>query len=176
MTRIYRIVARIEAFLLAWSIMAIAGLTISNVFCRALLGFSLSFTEELSQFLIIVVTFVGLSYAASKGRHIRMTALYDQFNARWRKVLMIAISALTALLMLVLAWYSFEYIATVRFLDGISPVLRVPLHLVYLVVPLGLLLSAIQYILTVVRNITSTDVYLSFEHKDEYEKPVSGEI
>jgi len=176
MDRLFRVIQVVEAFLLAWSIIAIAVLSIANVGCRALLGFSVSFTEELSQFLIIGVTFIGLSYAASQGRHIRMTALYDQFSRRGRKVLMTAISGLTALLMLTLAVYSFEYIATVGFLDSVSPVLQVPLYLVYLIVPLGLGLSAVQYALTAARNLTSPDVYISFQHKDEYEQPVTGEL
>lgn len=176
MARLFRIVQAVEEFLLAWSIIAIAALTIGNVCCRSLLGFSLPFTEEFSQFLIIGVTFIGLSYAASRGRHIRMTALYDQLNRRWRKLLMIAISGITALLMLILAWYSFEYISTMRFLASVSPVLQVPLYLVYLLVPLGLLLSSVQYALTAVRNVTARDVYISFEQKDEYEQPVTGEV
>lgn len=176
MNRLFQWIQKIEAFLLAWSIIVIAALSIGNVFCRAVLGFSVSFTGELSQFLIIIVTFVGLSYAASRGRHIRMTAFYDQLNRRWRKILMVTISGLTALLMLLLTWYAFEYIATVRFLETVSPVLQVPLYLVYLFVPLGLLLTAIQYGLTVWRNLTSPDVYISYTQKDEYETTVVGEL
>ena len=89
---------------------------------------------------------------------------------------MIAISGLTALLMLRLAWYAFEYVFTVRFLETVSPVLQVPLYLVYLFVPLGLLLSAIQYGLTVLKNLTSPDVYVSYSQKDEYETTVVGEL
>lgn len=176
MNLLFRFIQRIEAFLLAWSIIAIALLSIGNVFCRALLGFSLAFTGELSQFLIIIVTFIGLSYATSRGRHIRMTAFYDQLSKRWRRILMTFISGLTALLMFALTWYSFEYISTVYFLETVSPVLQVPLYLVYLCVPLGFTLSAIQYTLTAIRNLTSADVYISFSQKDEYETPVTGEM
>jgi TRAP-type C4-dicarboxylate transport system permease small subunit len=184
MSRIFRLVQTIEAWILSTSIIAIALLTIANVFTRSVLKlitagrvhFSLPFAEELSQFLIIGVTFVGLSYAASRGRHIRMTAVYDQLSAPWRKALMIGISSLTSLLMLTLAWYSLEYIATVRFLESVSPVLRVPLYVVYCLVPLGLGLAAIQYALTALRNVTSPEVYISFEEKDEYEQLLTGEV
>ena len=68
----------VEEAILSGGILVIAFLTIANVFCRTFLGFSLAFAEEVSQFLIILVTFVGLSYGAAQGRHIRMTALYDE--------------------------------------------------------------------------------------------------
>ncbi|MEZ6059886.1 MAG: TRAP transporter small permease [Planctomycetaceae bacterium] len=176
MQRCFQIVRRTEEILLAWSVLLIAGLTIANVATRAVSGDSLAFTGELSQFLIIVVTFVGLSYAAGRGRHIRMTAICDQLSPRYRKLLIVISSLMTAALLSVLAWCSLEYIATVRFLESVSPVLRVPLHLVYLVVPLGLILSAVQYALAVVRNVTSPGVYLSYEVADEYEEPVVGEV
>ena len=168
-------VKRVEEFLLASMILLIAGLTIANVVSRTVTGISLAFTEELSQFLIVGVTFVGLSYATGRGRHIRMTALYDQMSERNRKVMIIIISTVTCLLMLTLAGYALRYIATVRFLKSVSPVLQVPLHFVYLVVPLGLILAAIQYGLTIARNCLSDGVYLSFDVKDEYEQPIVGE-
>ncbi len=175
MQRTLTIIRRIEELILAGSILLIAALTIANIVSRTASGTSLAFTEELSQFLIIGVTFVGLSYAAGRGRHIRMTAVYDQLPERLQKGLMVTSSALTCLLMLMLAAFSLRYIATVRFLESVSPVLQVPLHLVYLIVPLGLGLAAVQYGMTVVRNFTSDGVWLSFDVKDEYEQPVIGE-
>lgn len=176
MLQFSRLIRRIEEILLAWSILIIAGVTIANVFSRAVLGDSLAFAEEISQFLIIAVTFIGLSCAASRGRHIRMTAVYDQLPERGRKVLMVLICSSTCLLMLVLAGYALRYLRTVRFLGSVSPVLQTPLHLVYLVVPLGLVLAAIQYGLAAYRNLTSAGVYLSYEVRDEYEEAVTGEI
>lgn len=155
--------------------MIIAGLTILNVFCRSALGFSLAFTEEVSQFCIILVCFVGLSYAASKGRHIRMTALYDQLSRPVRKAFMIVITASTSVVMLALTWCAVWYVQTVYELGGISPALRVPYYVVYAIAPIGLLLASIQYSLATMRNLASEDIYLSFEKKDEYEKPVVQE-
>jgi C4-dicarboxylate transporter, DctQ subunit len=176
MTRFFHYTQRLEAWLLAWAVIAMAALTIANVACRTFLGFSLAFAEELSQFLIIFVCFIGLSYAAGRGRHIRMTALYDQLGRRGRKALMIFIAGTTCLLMLLLAWYSVRYIAVVHGLGTVSPVLRVPLAVVYLSVPLGFVLSALQYAMTVVRNVRETDVYLSYDQKDEYEPPAAGRM
>lgn len=174
--QIGRVLQRIEEVLLAVSIAVIACLTILNVFCRSLLGFSLAFTEEVSQFCIIVVCFVGLSYAASKGRHIRMTALYDQLSHKMRKLFMTVITALTAVMMFALTAYAVQYVHTVYELGGIYPALRVPYFVIYAIAPVGLFLAGLQYALACIRNLTSEDIYLSFEVKDEYEQPVTQEI
>jgi len=96
-----RAVQKVEEVLLSSAILLIAVLTIVNVIFRAF-DRPLAFAEEISQYCIIVVTFVGLSYAASKGRHIRMTAIYDQQSKRWRRISMIAINGSTAVLLFAL--------------------------------------------------------------------------
>ena len=166
---IFRVVQRIEAFLLASAILLIAGLTILNVVARSAFGSSIAATEELSQFLIILVTFVGLSYAASQGRHIRMTALYDQLPLRPRKALRIVITTSTAALLFLLAWYAVDYVLVVRRLGSVSPVLQVPLWLVYLAAPLGLAMAGVQYVFATARNFMSDGVYLAYHVEDIYE-------
>ena len=143
--KISHVVQRIEELLLSSAILGIAALTIVNVITRTAFNLSLAFAEELSQFLIIVVCFVGLSYAASKGRHIRMTAIYDQLSQRKRKALMLVITGATSLLMLVLGVYACQYVWTVYELGGRSPALGVPYYLFYLSAPLGLFLGAVQH-------------------------------
>jgi C4-dicarboxylate transporter, DctQ subunit len=174
--RLFRGVRGIEAWLLSWAVIAMAVLTILNVASRTLLNIPLASAEELTEFLIIFICFIGLSYAAGQGRHIRMTAITDQLAPKWRKVLAIAVAASTGLLMFLLAWYSIRYIRVVRDLGTVSPVLRVPFWIVYLAVPLGLTLTGVQYALAVVRNLCEEDVYLSYEKKDEYDEPASGRI
>jgi len=172
-TALFRAVQRIEELVVAWGILAIAALTVANVFSRTLLGQSLAFAEELSQFCIILVTFVGVGYAASQARHIRMTALYDQLGDRPRKALRIFICATTAALLFLLTGYSLQYVETVRALGTVSPTLQVPLWWVYLSAPLGLFLGGVQYVFATWRNVTAPpgEVYLSFEHRDDYEEP-----
>ncbi len=169
LARCFDIIQTIEKWTLAYGILIIAGVTIANVFCRAVLNSSLTFAEELAQFFIILVTFMGISYAASQGRHIRMSAIYDQLGPTARKSFMVFIAGFTSLLMFFMAYYSMRYIATVYALGTVSAALQVPLSLVYCVAPVGFALTGIQYALTVVRNLTEEEVYLSYDHKDEYE-------
>ena len=151
--------------MIASAVLLMAFATIANVVARNVFNHSFAAVEELNQFLIVVVCFVGLSYAASQGRHIRMTALYDQLGRRARKALMILVSATTAGLLFVLAWFAFRYAWGV---DRVSPVLGVPVYLVYLSAPLGLALGGVQYALTLWKNLTHEEVYVSFEHPDVY--------
>ena len=163
-------IARFEAFVLAFGVLLMAANSIANVIGRFVFARSLYFSEELNQFLIVLVTFVGLGYAARKGRHIRMSAVYDQLRDRQRKAMMILIAGVTAVAMFVLAYYSFLYVVRVATLGKVTPSLQIPLYLTYFWVPLGFIITGIQYLMTVVKNLQSDDIYISYEQIDTYEE------
>lgn len=170
LSSIDRGIARIEAIILAYGVLLMAANSVGNVVGRFVFGRSLYFTEEINQFLIVLVTFVGLGYAARKGRHIRMSAVYDQFGDNGRKVLMLLIAGLTAAVMFVLAWYSWSYVEGLARRGTVTPSLQIPLYLTYLWVPVGFVITGIQYVLTVVRNLQSPDVFISYEQIDAYDE------
>lgn len=158
-----------ERLLLGGGIITITILQVANVFTRTLTGRSLAFLEEVCRFAIVWVTFAGLSYAAGQGRHIRMTALVDQLSDAYRRHLLIFAHSLTALLMFLLAGYAVAYLFTLHHLGTVSPVLKVPVWVVYLAAPVGLILAGLQYVFAAIRNVLSDEPYLSWNKKDEFE-------
>ena len=132
-------------------------------------GESLFFAEELNQFLIVLITFVGIGYAARKGRHIRMSAIYDSLPDFWRKALMVVIALATAAAMFVLAYYSYIYVEKVAATGRIAPSLRVPIYLTFLWVPIGFVITGIQYLLTAIVNLLRRDVFLSVSVVDSFD-------
>lgn len=172
------LIDRAEAFILAWGVIIMATNTIANVFGRYVFSQSIYFTEELNEFLIIIITFMGLGYVTRKGRHIRMSAFYDLLPARPKKLMMILIAGLTAVAMFILAWYAFEYVAKIARRGRVTPALQVPLYMTYVWVVVGFALTGIQYVLTMVKNLNlaEEDVYISYTTIDQYEDPEVSEV
>ncbi len=156
-----------EQAVVSLAILGIAALTIANVFARSLFGSSLAIAEEVCQFLIIVVTFVGLSYAASLGRHIRMTAIYDQLPLRQQRRLALVVHAVTAILLFVLCGYACRYVYTVYQLGGVYSVTRLPFFVVYLVAPIGFALAGVQYVLALAESLADRKLGLLPERPPE---------
>ncbi|MGE0786343.1 MAG: TRAP transporter small permease [Sandaracinaceae bacterium] len=172
-----RAIARIEELCLAGGILAIAILSIANVVSRGLFGESLASTQELCRFLIVLVTFIGIGYAVSKGRHVRMSALYEQLPPRPRKALAITIAITTAGLLFALAYLAAVYaLGTMRELGTLSSVLQVPLWIVYLPAPIGLALGGVQYVLTAIKNVRSQGVWLAVDVRDDDPAPTDGGV
>ncbi|MFC3285657.1 TRAP transporter small permease [Litchfieldella rifensis] len=161
-------ISHIEAVILALGVLLMAFNTVANVIGRFVFGQSIFFSGEINRILIIMITFAGIGYAARHGRHIRMSALYDALPVGGRKALMIFISLFTSLMMFFLLYYSIVYILDLYSRGRILPALGFPIFIIYVWVPVGFLITGIQYLLTAIKNLTSRDVYLSTAVVDGY--------
>ncbi|MFV1528844.1 MULTISPECIES: TRAP transporter small permease [unclassified Phaeobacter] len=139
----------------------------ANAIGRYAFGKSLFFAEELNQFLIVGVTFVGFAYAVRKGRNIRMTAVYDTLSRRWKKRILTLISITTALLLAFLAYESVLYVLEIKGLNRLSPALQFPVYIIYAVIPVGLFMASLQYLIAFIMNITHAGVWHSYEVEDD---------
>ena len=162
------LISRFEGVMLAVGVIAMTVNTIAAVISRFVFNSAITFTDELNMIFIVVVTYAGLSYAARNGRHIRMSAIYDAMPAKTRKALMIVMASVTSAFMFFLSFYSYYYIFEVYKSGRILPALGLPVFYIYLWVPVGFVVTGLQYAFTVVKNLTERDVYLSTNVKDGY--------
>lgn len=163
-------IAKIEAVMLGAGVLLMAANTIANVVGRFVFQSSIYFTEEVNSILIVLITFAGISYAARHGRHIRMSAFFDMLPVNRRRWMMVLICIVTALCMLALAWFSLGYVLTQAKQGRLLPALGVPVWWMYVWVPIGFLMTGIQYALTAVKNIVDKDVWLSTIVLEGYEE------
>lgn len=163
-----RLVEYIEVFILSISVFAMASLVIVNVVARTFYR-SIYFAEELTEVFTILITFTGVSYAVRKARHIRMGAFFDAVPYKIQKVMIFIICGVSAVVMFLLASYSYSYMDQARVMGHVTPALRMQYWYTLIIIPVGFFLAGIQYIRTIVKNISEYDVWLSPEQQGEYE-------
>lgn len=166
--------SKVEEWILAFGIIILTFITTGNAISRKFFNYSWSSAEECTQFLLVIVTFMGISYAARKGRHIRMTAFYEFFPKKLQKALTLIICFVTALILFYLAYYAVTYVAMVFKLGRVTPSLRIPFWMTVVWVPIGLILGGLQYLRTFYRNVTEKDVWVSADEKSEYSDEFIG--
>jgi len=159
----------IEVAVIVTSVGAMAILLIANVIARTFFT-SIYFAEELSELLVILTTFAGVSYSVRKAMHIRMGAILDAMSPDWQRRCLILISLVSALVMLVLTWFAWRYLANAYARGHTSPALRVPKWTFYVIIPVGCGLAVIQYLRTVYRNLSEDEPWQSAEQQSEYEE------
>ena len=167
-------ISKAEALILALGVLLMALNTCINVIARFGFGQGLFFAGEINRILIVMITFAGIGYAARHGRHIRMSAFYDMLPQTGRRYMMVLIAFCTALVMFALCYYSIAYISSLYDRGRVLPALALPVWTIYLWVPLGFAVTGIQYLLTAIKNLNSTEVYLSTCVKDKVHGPPEG--
>lgn len=176
LVRADEVLERVERAVLAGGVIGIALLGIANVVARNLLGGSLAYAEEMNQILVIAVTFLGLGHGVREGRHIRMSAVYDLLQGRVRKSLLLVTWTGTGLLLAYLTFLSVRYVADVRDLGSLTPALRMPWWIFYALVPVGLGVASLQYLLAVARNLATPGLHHSLRREERYEEvPPAGD-
>lgn len=171
LTRTDGFLERLESGLLVVGVLGLAALSIGNTLARNLAGTSVPGVRELTELLMIWITFVGIAYAVRRARHIAMTAFYEQLRGRLRKAVRVTICLGSAALMFFLAWYAVEYVAGLQARGRETTALRIPIWIPYLIVPVGLALAGVQHVLTAWRNLTTAGVHRSFTEPERHGDP-----
>ncbi|MDZ7758748.1 MAG: TRAP transporter small permease [Desulfovermiculus sp.] len=167
------VINTLEVSILVACVAALAVLLITNVIARTFFQ-SLYFAEEISRFLVMLTTFTGVSYAVRRARHIRMGAFLDAMPTKMEKVFILIICVVSAVVMGMMAWFSYEYLMNAMSREHVTPALRAPTWTFYIIIPIGFGLACIQYIRTIIKNLTEKDVWQSPEQQSEYEDEQIG--
>jgi TRAP-type C4-dicarboxylate transport system permease small subunit len=106
-----------------------------QVFSRYILANPSSFTDELARYLMIWVGVLGAAYVAGKGNHVAITYFSEKLNpVNLKRVQILSF----AILGMFIGGVRLVYITLV--LEQLSPALKIPLGVVYAVIPLSGLL------------------------------------
>ncbi len=137
---------KIEELVLALGIISMSVLLLINVFLRTFFSRSIVMAEEVGQILLIAITFIGLSYVARHGRHIRMSVVYDFIGTKYRKVLAIIIPLVTGMTLYYLSYVAFRYMWAIKLSNRVTSSLKIPVHWITVLVVIGLFTSGTQFI------------------------------
>lgn len=167
------VVNGLEVSILVTCVASLAVLLIANVFARTFFS-SLYFAEEISRFLVMLITFTGVSYGVRKARHIRMGAFLDAMPPKMEKTFIMIICLISAVVMGIMSIASWDYLTNAMAKGHMTPALRVPKWTFYVIIPIGFGLAAIQYFRTIIKNFTEPDPWQSPDQQSEYEDEVTG--
>ena len=83
----------------------LVAITLANVLTRYFTNISLAFTEEVSVFLLVFLTFVASAKAFLDGHQIAMEFFVAKASWPWRRRFLLFALAMSALMIALVAWY-----------------------------------------------------------------------
>ena len=121
-----------------WAVIAIGGSMALLVFFNVslhLIHLDLAWVTELGELLMVWVTFLGGAAAARRGAHMAITELIDKLGTGPRRLMDLAISAVSAAVLASLVWYGWGI--TVAGWTNRLTVLDIPMSFQYLALPVA---------------------------------------
>lgn len=121
-----------------WSIVIIGAVMIVLVFINVVMhsfGKDMAATTEMCELLMVWVTFLGGAAAARRGAHMAITELIDKLGTGQRRLMDLAISAVSAAVLASLVWYGWGI--TVAGWTNRLTVLDIPMSFQYLALPVA---------------------------------------
>jgi TRAP-type C4-dicarboxylate transport system permease small subunit len=121
-----RVPVRIEEAVAAAAMALICAITFANVVVRYFTDASFAFTEEISVFLLVVLTLVGAAAAFARDRNIRVDFFVLRLPRPARLALELAGLVLSALLFTMVGWFGWRFFLDDWKYETTSPGLGIP--------------------------------------------------
>ncbi len=131
-----------------------------GVLTRYVVGSQASWSEELARFLLIWIGILGAAYASGQNMHLSIDLLKPSLSRKGQQRLTWLINILIILFaMTVMIIGGFRLIYITQTLGQLSPALRIPMSLIYVVVPISGVL-VVYYKVTELQSVEKQEVNL----------------
>jgi len=129
-----------------------------DVLGRNFFGFPIHFSTEVSGYILVALTFVGLAYTQKQGKHIRIQLLTRHLPARVQRYLELVILTIGIIVVGWLTWATKDpVIQNYVFQRKSITSLETPMWIPWLLVPIGFLMLTIQFIAELIIVLFSSD-------------------
>lgn len=128
---------RIDHWIVAILLFTMASIAFINVLSRYLFHFSFAATEEITINLFVWLTVVGSGIAFERGGQLGMVTLYKIFPKKYKKLVILFSSGLSAFLFLIVDIYIIQAIYDeLTIFQATSAALEIPVWIYYIGVPI----------------------------------------
>jgi TRAP-type C4-dicarboxylate transport system permease small subunit len=116
-----------------------------NVVARYVFNFSIIWTEEVSQYLMIWIAYLGAGLALREGRHVALEMLHDRLPVALSRKVRMVIGGIVLAFLGAVTVLGFQFALFVW--NQETPVLNISLGIPSLAIPIGALLFAVHLVL-----------------------------
>lgn len=137
---------KIEKFVSCVCVSVMAVLVFANVIARYIFNHSLAFSDEMSTYLFVLMSFMGTAIAARRNAHLGLSILTDHMNPRMRTVVNIITYGIAALFCLLIIIFGIQMVISQYRLGQETAAMQWPEWIYGSFVPIGAAFSMAAFI------------------------------
>jgi len=132
----------------AAAMIALTLLITTEVFLRYLFGYSMQFVDDLSGYLLVLMTFFGANHALRSGALLRVDFIFNRFPRRGQRILDVSYDIICSTFCAILTYY-FGRLVYSSFTNGVTSATMesTPMFIPQLAMPVGMALMSATFLL-----------------------------
>ena len=139
----------IEYYLIGGMMLTLIILSVLQIVFRFVLNFSLSWTEELSRYIFILMVYTGLGYGFKRGTHVRVEVVDLFLSPSVLKHLSTVNDIIVIIMLAVIAWFGLDIVINAYQVNQLSPAMGLPIFIVYSIIPVMFTVAIVRIIQTI---------------------------
>ena len=141
--RIIVLMTILAGILLVFAMLIISGAVASRYF----LGRPIGWVIEISEYIILFVTFLVAAWVLKQEEHVRMDVVLNQLNPRTQSMINVITSGISAIVCFILTWYGAKVTWELFQTDYFTPtLLELPKFIIIAIIFIGSFLLFIQFL------------------------------
>lgn len=165
---------RINQIVLGLMVFAMFLLVFTNVVTRYVFSYSINWAEELARYLMVWTAFLGAGLGMREGQHVAIEILHDYLPKPLRGYVKAFVGLVIIGFMGILVYLGAQY-ALVSW-DQNSPVLRWPMGIIYLAIPIGASLFILHLVFVFKEYMQRDSIEDFIDELDIQEAPMFEEV
>ncbi|MFC0560627.1 TRAP transporter small permease [Halalkalibacter alkalisediminis] len=145
-----RILSFVEYTLVVFALGTMSVITFANVLSRYFLNSSISFTEEITVNLFVLLTFVGASIGVKRGAHLGFSLIFDTVQGILKHFMTILVAFIMILFFSAVVYFGYDMVMSQIARNRMTPALGWPQWIFTSMMPLGAMLCIIRIIETTI--------------------------
>ena len=134
-------------------IMAMAFIMVMNVILRYIFHFSFNWGDEIIRYLCVYMSFLGIASSWRFGTHIGVTLFVERVMPEGiRKYVRLISDIITIVFLIITVYFGYVLIQRIIASGQTSPALKVPMWMIYGIVPVSSILGIIQLLIQMFRH------------------------
>ena len=141
---------RLERFVATWFSLLVVAIMFMNVVLRFGFHFAFNWGDEIVRYLNLYAAFFAISAAFKYGGHIAINVVVENIIPhKLRKYFRLFAEIICLVFCLFVAFYGIQLVGMLAGTGQTSPALHLPMYLLYMVIPIGMILSSIQILIRI---------------------------
>ena len=171
-----KILDKIEETICIVCLLAMTALVFANVFSRYVLHLSLSFSEEITTNLFVLLSMMGTAIAARRRAHLGLSILTDAVSPKLRRALLIFGFGLSTVFSFAVFFYGVKMVQSEYILGQVTPSMQWPEWIYGCFVPFGAVFMTLRFAQVTLEELRTpadkvkTDAELMIDEAAEEEK------